>query len=156
MYKQAIHFLSPVGTPTIVSTVPLSSTTVVVAWEPQSGIDHYVVAFEYDTESQHVPCTGYEYNNTVSADGNDTQVTLTGLQEYFVYTFSLYAVVNWPGGAITSNSTTGGFTTLQAGIDNQEGATLQHSYILCSYTLLKMGSYSSTSMCQIWDNNLIY
>ncbi len=24
------------------------------------------------------------------------------------------------------------------------------------HTLLKMGSYSSTSMCQIWDNHLIY
>ncbi len=24
------------------------------------------------------------------------------------------------------------------------------------YTLLKMGSYSSTTMCQYWDNRLIY
>ncbi len=28
--------------------------------------------------------------------------------------------------------------------------------ILLVYTLLKMGSYSSTMMCHYWDNHLIY
>ncbi len=28
--------------------------------------------------------------------------------------------------------------------------------VYCTYTLLKMGSHSNTTVCQYWDNRLIY
>ncbi len=35
-------------------------------------------------------------------------------------------------------------------------ATLFSLRVCTLYTLLKMGSYSSTMVCQYWDNRLIY
>ncbi len=47
---------------------------------------------------------------------------------------------------------------LQQYMPDEDGECRQNVRIklLLWYTLLKMGSYSSTTVCQYWDNHLIY
>ncbi len=58
--------------------------------------------FERVTGSQQVLCTDYEHSGTVTAGGSDTEYTLTGLQEYSDYTFSLVAMVTRAGTEVKS------------------------------------------------------
>ncbi len=51
----------------------------------------YVIGFERVTGSQQIQCPQFHHNGTRSV-GTETEYTLTGLEEYSVYTISLTAV----------------------------------------------------------------
>ncbi len=113
------YFLSPVappGNPTITLAAAQSPTSVRIAWEDESGVDGYEIMFERVTGSEQVLCTDYEHSGTVTAGGSDTEYTLTDLQEYSVYTFSMVAVVTRAGTVVKSNPATVDVTTLSAGV----------------------------------------
>ncbi len=55
--------------------------------------------FERVTGSQQVLCTDYEHSGNGTAGGSGTEYTLTDLQEYSLYTFSLVGAVHYPTGA---------------------------------------------------------
>ncbi len=95
-----------------------SPTSVRIVWAAQSGVNGYDIMFERVTESQQVLCADYEHSGT--AGGSDSEYTLTDLQEYSVYTFSLVAVVTGAGTEVKSNPATVDVTTQSAGVWTQQ------------------------------------
>ncbi len=72
--------------------------------------------FERVTGIYQVLCTVYEHSGTVTAGGSDTEYTLTDLQEYSDYNFSLVAVVTGAGTEVKSNPATVDIPTQSAGV----------------------------------------
>ncbi len=62
-----------------------------ISWSQQSGVFEYVIGFERVTESQQLQCPQFYHNGTLSVSPA-TEYTLTGLEEYSVYTISLTSV----------------------------------------------------------------
>ncbi len=116
MCKYCLSPVQPPGTPTITTTVAQSPTSVRIVWAAQSGVDGYEIMFERVTGSQQVLCTDYVHSITATAGGSGTEYTLTDLQEYSVYTFSLVAVVTGAGTEVKSNPATVDVTTQSAGV----------------------------------------
>ncbi len=108
--------VQPPAMPVITSSVTQSPTSVRIVWEAESGVDGYEIMFERVTGSDQFLCTDYVHSGTVTAGGSDTEYTLTDLQEYSFYTFSLVAVVTGAGTEVKSNPATVDVLTLAAGV----------------------------------------
>ncbi len=112
-------FLSSVHSPpmpTIRSSVAQSPTSVRIVWQAEYGVDGYEIMFERVTGSDQVLCADYEHSGTVTADASGTEYTLTDLQEYTIYTFSLVAVVTGAGTEVKFNPARVDVFTLSAGV----------------------------------------
>ncbi len=73
--------------PTITSAVVQSPQSVSITWSQQSGVERYVIGFERVTGNQQVQCPQFHHNGSTASE-----YTLTGLEEYSVYTISLTTV----------------------------------------------------------------
>ncbi len=68
-----------------------SPQSVSLTWSRDSGVERYVIGFERIIGSQQLQCPQFHHNGTRSI-APTTKYTLTGLEEYSVYTISLTAV----------------------------------------------------------------
>ncbi len=68
-----------------------SPQSVSITWSRDSGVERYVIGFERVIGSQQVQCPQFHHNGTLSVS-TASEYTLTGLEEYSVYTISLTAV----------------------------------------------------------------
>ncbi len=104
-------FIAVPGAPTI-TTISPSSTSVHVYWQQVDGANTYEISFERLTGSQQLLCTDYGHSGSYSVGSGYSSYTLTGLQEYSVYSISLVAVTS---NDVRSSSTTRQVTTMSAG-----------------------------------------
>ncbi len=74
-------------------------------------MDSYVIIYERLTGSQQLLCTDDEHSYSYSVGSGSSSYTLTGLQEYSVYSISLVAIVS----GVTSTPATTQVTTLKTG-----------------------------------------
>ncbi len=65
-----------------------SPQSVSITWSRDSGVERYVIGFERVIGSQQMQCPQFHHNGTQSVS-SATEYTLTGLEEYSVYTISL-------------------------------------------------------------------
>ncbi len=79
------------ASPNITSAVVQSSQSVSITWSRDSGVERYVIGFERVIGSQQLQCPQFHHNSTQSVSPA-TEYTLTGLEEFSVYTISLTAV----------------------------------------------------------------
>ncbi len=99
------------GAPTI-TTISPSSTSVHVYWQQVDGANTYEISFERLTGSQQLLCTDYEHSGSYSVNYWSSSYTMTGLQEYSIYSISLVAVTS---SGVRSSTTTRQVTTSSAG-----------------------------------------
>ena len=78
-------------------------------------MNSYEIRYERVTGSQQLLCTDYEHSGTVSVGGNDTEYTLTELQEYSIYSITVVAVVDDYTRGVGGSAELREVTTLQAG-----------------------------------------
>ncbi len=104
-------FIAVPGAPTI-TTISPSSTSVHVNWQQVDGANTYEISFGRLTGSQQLLCRDYGHSSSYSIGSGSSSYTLTGLQEYSVYSVSLVAVTS---NNVRSSSTTRSIVTTSAG-----------------------------------------
>ena len=96
-----------------VTVEPTSPTEARIIWIYPFEVSHYAVLFERATtlaEQQGICLSSH--TDSVSANGDTTEYTLTGLEEYSTYTINVTAVIK---NGLTSLLSIQQVTTLQAG-----------------------------------------
>ena len=96
-----------VSAPPTVSLEPVSPTSARITWSYQLEAHSYVVSYAYAGV-----CLTVDHSGSVTADGDVTEYTLTGLEEYSTYTITVRAVND----AGISNPTTVQASTLTIGM----------------------------------------
>ena len=88
-----------------------STTSARISWDQQTLVDHFEISFERTTGGI---CPSYHHTHSgLTVDGGSTEFTVSGLEEYSTYSFTVRAV----NSAGTSGPTTVRVTTLTAGKD---------------------------------------
>ena len=81
----------PTAPPDNVQALTISSTTILVIWDPVPEIDRNGIITQYEVEFTQSTFNEISTSNLITANGSQLMVDLEGLEEYVEYSISVQA-----------------------------------------------------------------